>query len=922
MDYRRAFYSSFVLLVTVCFQAHRSESAVTHRWSFDSDTSDSVGSLTWASNGGATVSGGSVVFDGVDDFLELATSPLPSSGSASIEVWGTYDPSSPTGSRIFDFASANGDLYQYLTPNSLDSGTGAIDTAAGWDDDFNAEIGPRGGGPSNTGEQVLLTLVYDESATPDTLGPGEFRLYRNGLLIGAIGSEGLNILGFSGTGTTTVNRLGHGISNTTASNSVELDNPPQFLNGSINEFRTWNNALTEAEITINAIAGPDTLAPTFVTTTWTAGAGDWNQGSNWTGGSAPGLASHAILDNGGSPSVTSAVQQAGRLGISSGSVGISGNGTLDVAYPIELTPGAVNTAEINVSGGGQLIVSQVTGDEEAGIKSINIDGGTLSSSFAGGSVGATVGVDVGAGGATLSSPAGNRLVIQGALTGTGPITIEGAGKAGFVGGAENTYSGEVTVNNSTLDMVNLDGVHGGFTSLNAASRVVLNNSKLDSNPSGGGGNVFAAPLHLPEGTENTLTHRGVNRSGEREPFMQGSFTGGGTLHYTTTRTVPIGWDFGGETADNSAFSGKLVVDDVSGNAEGMLIAVRIRSEGSDFPNAVFEINSPGSFLGKRGTDANQIIQLGGVSGVAGAWLQPSIAGGSDPLADVTFELGGAAEDAEFFGHIQDASAGADVATVVKVGDNTQALSGANTYSGTTTVNAGTLLINGTHMMADNPVGDYTVNAGGTLGGTGTIGSPADNVNVNVLGGSLAPGGASPGTLTINGNFSQDASSTLAIEIGGNPASGLFDLLDVSGSASLAGMLDVSLFGSPSLSVGDAFTVLTAASVSGGGGLSLTGSASDAFSLDATSGNSLVLTFLGGGVVDVDLDNDGDVDGIDFLLIQRTNPSLISDWQAQYGSSSSIAAATSVPEPLSIVVLATGTLLGLAVGRRGNTGLRS
>ena len=57
--------------------------------------------------------------------------------------------------------------------------------------------------------------------------------------------------------------------------------------------------------------------------------------------------------------------------------------------------------------------------------------------------------------------------------------------------------------------------------------------------------------------------------------------------------------------------------------------------------------------------------------------------------------------------------------------------------------------------------------------------------------------------------------------------------------------------------------------------------------------------------DVDLDDDGDVDGADFLAIQRTDPSLISAWQSQYGSGG-LAATASVPEPSSVV------LIGLAL----------
>jgi outer membrane autotransporter protein len=181
--------------------------------------------------------------------------------------------------------------------------------------------------------------------------------------------------------------------------------------------------------------------------------------------------------------------------------------------------------------------------------------------------------------------------------------------------------------------------------------------------------------------------------------------------------------------------------------------------------------------------------------------------------------------------------------------------------------------------------------------------------VNVVGGTLAPG-ASAGTLTVNGSYSQDGNSTLAIEIGGTSGSGVFDLLSVSGSASLAGSLSVSLLNNPSLTVGDMFTVLSAGSVTGN--LALTGPAASAFALSATS-NSLVLEYLGGGVIDVDLDNDGDVDGRDFLLIQRTDPSLIPAWQEQYGSNS-LSANIAIPEPNSLILLACVIATGV-FGRR-------
>jgi autotransporter-associated beta strand protein len=135
-------------------------------------------------------------------------------------------------------------------------------------------------------------------------------------------------------------------------------------------------------------------------------------------------------------------------------------------------------------------------------------------------------------------------------------------------------------------------------------------------------------------------------------------------------------------------------------------------------------------------------------------------------------------------------------TVVKVGSNTQTFSGANTYSGTTTINGGTLRVNGTHAMDQTlllPVGDYTVNTAGTLGGTGTIGSAADPVDIINNGGKIAPGDGI-GTLTVNGNVTFGTNAQFDIDVLGSMAdqlavvgnlnlSALGNVLNVSGSGS-------------------------------------------------------------------------------------------------------------------------------------------
>ncbi len=109
-------------------------------------------------------------------------------------------------------------------------------------------------------------------------------------------------------------------------------------------------------------------------------------------------------------------------------------------------------------------------------------------------------------------------------------------------------------------------------------------------------------------------------------------------------------------------------------------------------------------------------------------------------------------------------------SLFKNGTNIFTTSGANTYSGTTTVNQGTLNVTGTHTGA----GNYIIAAGATLAGTGAITLPlvaasiTENGAISVGDATLTPLTAVPSNLTITlglgGAITMGPLSTLAVDL--------------------------------------------------------------------------------------------------------------------------------------------------------------
>ncbi|WP_049280038.1 autotransporter serine protease, partial [Serratia marcescens] len=141
--------------------------------------------------------------------------------------------------------------------------------------------------------------------------------------------------------------------------------------------------------------------------------------------------------------------------------------------------------------------------------------------------------------------------------------------------------------------------------------------------------------------------------------------------------------------------------------------------------------------------------------------------------------------------------------LTKQGIGTLVLTGNNTYAGPTLVNQGRLAVNGSVTSA------VSVQSGGIVGGSGTLGSLTARD-----GGTVAPGN-SIGTLNVAGNVSFEPGSRYAVEVGPN---GQSDRIQSSGSATIGGgEVAVTLENSPNLLtqgevrslLGQQYTILSA-----------------------------------------------------------------------------------------------------------------
>jgi T5SS/PEP-CTERM-associated repeat protein len=231
--------------------------------------------------------------------------------------------------------------------------------------------------------------------------------------------------------------------------------------------------------------------------------------------------------------------------------------------------------------------------------------------------------------------------------------------------------------------------------------------------------------------------------------------------------------------------------------------------------------------------------------------------------------------------------------------------------------------------------------------SGTLHVGTFNGSLTNTGGTLAPG-HSPGTTMITGNYAQQGSATLEIEIGGSTQGTQFDFVNLAGNALLDGQLNLVLTNGFTPTFVQTFVILDAASLTGafdnvlnnerlatsdGSGSFLVhyGASSTFDPTQIVLSNFLAVTLPG------DYNQDGKVDGADYVVWRNNEgtanvlpndpfggtigPAQYNNWRTHFGNMAGSASGladnslsqAAVPEPAAILMLVAACLTML--GRR-------
>jgi len=257
----------------------------------------------------------------------------------------------------------------------------------------------------------------------------------------------------------------------------------------------------------------------------------------------------------------------------------------------------------------------------------------------------------------------------------------------------------------------------------------------------------------------------LNNFSQTIPSLQGGGVNGGNV---TLGSAILTLGSGASTTYAGSISGSGGIVKV-GSSVFTLTGVNTYSGTTTINNGTLALSNSGAI-----SQSSVVINSGifDISGITGGGTQIADLSGSRvaliKLGNKTLTFG-TANSTTFAGNIQNGGiAGGSPGSLVKEGTGTFNITGINTYGGPTTINAGNFAVNGDLISSL-----VTVTAGATLSGVSVIVGDVFNQ------GTVSPGN-SIGTLTIIGNYTQTAGSTLEIEVSPTAA----DLLSILGTATI------------------------------------------------------------------------------------------------------------------------------------------
>ncbi|EED7197729.1 AIDA autotransporter-like protein ShdA, partial [Salmonella enterica subsp. enterica serovar Agona] len=374
------------------------------------------------------------------------------------------------------------------------------------------------------------------------------------------------------------------------------------------------------------------------------------------------------------------------------------------------------------------------------------------------------------------------------------LTKTGAGT--LILNAENTYTGSTTISEGTLIATNVEALGTGN---------VTDNATLEMNTGGDFDNAISGSGQVVKSGDETLTLSGANS------YTGGTTISGGTLVASNVEALGTGditdnatleLNAGGDFANNIGGTGSVVKSGdktltLSGSntytggttiSGGTLVASNVEALGTGdvTDNATLELNTGGDFdnaisgSGQVVKSGDKTLTLSGINSYTGG---TTISGGTLVASNVDALGSGDVTDNATLelntgGDFDNAIGG--TGSVVKSGDKTLTLSGANSYTGGTTISGGTLVASNVEALGSGDVTDNAtleLNTGGdfanNIGGTGSVVKSGDKT-LTLSGTNSYTGGTtiSGGTLVANnvealGTGDVTNNATLELNTGGD-----------------------------------------------------------------------------------------------------------------------------------------------------------